>query len=201
MKFGPLPVGELAGAVLAHTHRLPKREGAKLQVFKKGRVLDAADGAAFEAAGFTEVIVAVLEPGDVGEDEAARRLADATMGPGLRAGEAATGRVNVFAEADGLLEVDAEAIDRVNMVHEALTVATLPARSVVRTGELVATVKVIPFAVPGGVLERALSRATQAVRVAPFAAKAAGLVLTRLPGFPESLLDRASQSQRERLAR
>ncbi|MEO0323514.1 MAG: NTP transferase domain-containing protein [Myxococcota bacterium] len=200
MRFGPVPVSDLAGAVLAHTHRLP-RPGAKALVLKKGRVLDARDAEAFGAAGFHEVIVAVLEPGDVGEDAAAERLAAASLGPGLRLGPATTGRVNVFATGAGLLQVDAAAVDRVNAVHEALTVATLPPRSRVRAGDLVATVKVIPFAVPLAVLERALAAATPAVALRPFLPKAAGLVLTRLPGFPESLLDRASQSQRERLAR
>ena len=200
MRFGPVPVAELEGAVLAHTHRLP-RPGAKSMVLKKGRALDARDAEAFAAAGFSEVIVAVLEAGDVGEDVAAERLAEAFVGAGLRPGPATTGRVNVFATGDGLLRVDAAAVDRINAVHEALPVATLPPRSRIREGDLVATVKVIPFAVPAAVLERARAAATPAVALRSFVAKAAGLVLTRLPGFPESLLDRASQSQRERLAR
>ena len=72
MIFGTLPLHEAEGAVLAHTRRLPDR------VLKKGAVLDAAALGALRAAGVEDVVAAKLEPGDVGENEAADRLAAMT---------------------------------------------------------------------------------------------------------------------------
>ena len=73
----------------------------------------------------------------------------------MRCGAAFTGRVNLFAEAAGLVVFDAPAIDRINAVDESITVATLaPFRPVV-TGDMVATVKIIPFATHGAALKAA----------------------------------------------
>ena len=118
-------------------------------MIRKGSVLDEAALGALRAAGRTEVIAARLEPGDVPEDIAADRLAAPLVTPLLARTRAATGRVNLAAEAPGLLLVDAAKIDRLNGVDESLTVGTLPDGAVVAARDLVATVKVIPFAVPG----------------------------------------------------
>src|SRR5690606_26884156 len=106
-----------------------------------------AEIAALSAAGISEIVVAKLEPGDVGEDEAAAALAGAATGANVRAEEAFTGRANLFAERAGVLVVDRAAIDRLNVIDEAITFATLPAFSQVAEGQMIATAKIIPFAV------------------------------------------------------
>src|SRR5262249_32623764 len=148
MIFGVVRLEDALGAVAAHSHRLPDR------VLKKGSVLDEAMIASLRAAGRSEIIAARFEPGDVAENEAADGLARALDTAGLTRGRAATGRVNMHAEAPGLLRVAAAKIDRINLVHEALTVGTLPDYAVVGARDMVATIKVIPFAVPGDVLEK-----------------------------------------------
>jgi molybdenum cofactor cytidylyltransferase len=194
MRFEEVPVAEAVGAVLAHTHLTG--QGVSL---KKGRLLGAADVAGLAAAGVARVFVARLEPGDVGEDEAAHRLAQAVGGPEVTVAPAATGRSNLFAAARGLLLVDAAGVDAVNSVDERVTLATRSPWSVVAPGELVATVKIIPFAVPGALLARATALAPR-VQVAPFLPLRAGLVLTQL-GVPRAAMEaQAALSQRQRLA-
>lgn len=204
MRFGELPLVEAEGAILAHTHRLPARPGErKGPVLKKGRLLDADDVARLAEAGFERVWGAILEPGDVAEDEAATRLARAGLGPGVRAEPAATGRVNLFAEHRGVLVVEAPRVDDVNLVDARLTVATVPPYQVVEAGEMVATVKIIPFGVPEAALERSVAAARAAaplVRVAPFARKRVALILTELPGVSEQQLARAEAAQAARIA-
>ncbi|HEU4411569.1 MAG TPA: molybdopterin-binding/glycosyltransferase family 2 protein [Polyangiaceae bacterium] len=198
MRFGKAPLGEAEGAVLGHTMRLP---GAL--VLKKGHRLSAADLAAIARAGHDAVVCARLDPGELGEDEAARLVAAAAAGPHVRAAEAATGRANLFAERAGLLLVDRGAVDAANALDEALTLATLPPYARVGEGDMVATVKVIPFAAPRPLVEacaRALAGAP-ALAVRPFGRCEAGLALTRLPGVAESLLDRAAEAQRRRVER
>jgi molybdenum cofactor cytidylyltransferase len=185
MIFGTFPLDEVLGTVLAHSHRLPDR------VLRKGSVLDEASVAALRAVGRTEVIVARLEPGDVAENESADRLARAFDGPLLSRRRATTGRVNIHADAVGLLRVDSTIVDRINLVDEALTVATLPDFSVVAAGAMLATIKVIPFAVPGAVLDRveAVAREAAAFTLHRFRKLTVGLVLSELPGLKDSVTE------------
>ncbi len=194
MIFGPTPLAEAEGAVLAHTHRL-----AGL-VLKKGSVLSAANVAALQAAGLDPVVAARMEPGDVGEDAAARRIAAALLGPGLSASRAATGRVNLQAGAAGLLRADPARIDALNAVNEAVTVATLPDASPVAAGEMVATIKIIPFAVPGHVLARAEAVCAGAMALHPWRARRVGLVLTTLPGLKPSVIEGTIAAMQGRIA-
>ena len=199
MRFGPLALAEAEGAILAHTLRLPNG-----RVLKKGRALSAADVAALGAAGRADVVAAKLEAGDVHEDAAAAALAAALAGPGLRAAAASTGRCNLHAEAHGVLLVDRERLDRVNGIDESITVATLEPFTRVPPRALAVTVKIIPFAVRAEWLEACLAAARGAeplARVAPLRAAAAGLILTQVPGLAASILERASESQRTRIAR
>ena len=144
MKFGPVPPRRGRWARIA-VHSI--RQGGL--VLKKGTVIGAAEIAALQAAGIDEIVVARLEPGDVSEDEAAAEIAAAVAGEGVRVDRAFTGRANLFAETAGVLVVDKDAIDRLNRVDEAITFATLPAFKPVVEGEMIATVKIIPFAVAG----------------------------------------------------
>ena len=75
-----------------------------------------------------------------------------------------------------------------NGVDEAITVATLPAYRPVVAGEMVATVKIIPYAVPGAALERALPRRARGRCASrPTAGPGSRVVSTLLPGLKESV--------------
>ena len=156
---------------------------------------------ALEREGVETVVGARIEAGDVTEDVAAQAAAQALAGSGVRVGAPFTGRCNVFAAADGLLLVSAPDVDRFNAVDEALTVATLPGPRPVHEGEMLATIKVIPFAVPGEVLERALAGLgpAPAIRVAAFEPMDAALIQTRLPATKETVLDKTSRVLRSRI--
>ena len=196
MIFAAFPLEDARGAVLAHSHRLPGR------VLKKGCVLDAAAIAALRAAGYRDIVAARLEPGDVAENEAAGRIAAALDAPHLARGRAGTGRVNLHAGISGLLRVDAAQVDRINARHESLTLATLADASAVAAGEMVATVKVIPFAVPGDVLDdvERIARGTPALTLHPFRPKRVGLVLTELPGLPPDIAEATIAATAARIA-
>jgi len=197
VRFGPLPLAEAEGAILAHS---AKAGGATL---KKGRRLSARDVAALREAGVAEVVAARLEPGDVHEDAAAERIACAVAGPGLSRGAAFTGRVNLFADARGVLVVDAARIDRINLLDEAVTVATLPASAPVDEGGMAATVKIIPFAAPEAAVAAAEAIAAEGgpvVALRPFRARDVALIQTTLPGTRPSVLDKTAEVTRARVA-
>lgn len=146
MIFGEFPAAEAEGVVLAHTLKLPQR------TLKKGRVLDRADAAALVAAGIACVAGARLGPRDVAEDAAAATVAQLLAGAHLRPRFPNAGRCNLHAETPGVVMVDRERIDRLNRLNEAITLGTLPPWIPVRPGQVVATVKIIPFAVPADLL-------------------------------------------------
>jgi len=190
VKFGPVPVQACAGAVLAHGLRVANG------VFKKGRILTGEDAAALRQAGYDEIVVARLEANDVPEDEAAAALAGALAGEGVAVGRPFTGRCNLFAHRDGLLLADGHRLDAMNRVDEAMTVATLAAYSRVLEGQLLATIKIIPFAVAQARLRHAknvLCGAGAAVRVAGFQSLEAALVQTWLPGTRDAVLDKTAK--------
>jgi molybdenum cofactor cytidylyltransferase len=190
MKFGEVPVATAEGAILAHSLKL----GAT--ALKKGRVLSAADLDLIADAGFATVTVARLEAGDVGEDEAASRVAAAVVGPGVVAAAAFTGRVNLHAEARGVFVVDRERADRLNLVDEAVTLGTLVPFTVVEPRQMVATIKIIPFAATEMALRdcaRAAITGGPLLGVAAFRGRPAGLIQTRLPGLKESILDKTRE--------
>src|SRR5262249_5996443 len=141
MKFGPVPLAEAKGGVAVHSIRTGG------MVLKKGTVIGQDEIAALAAAGIFEIVVARIEPGDVSEDVAAADSAAALQGDGVRTDRAFTGRANLFAETAGVLVVNKDAVDRLNQVDESITFATLPAYKPVVAGEMIATVKIIPFAV------------------------------------------------------
>jgi len=197
MIFADLPVAEAAGALLVHSVRIGKL------ALRKGRLLTAADAAALAAAGRATVTAARLEPGDVGENDAAARLAAALAGAHASVATPFTGRCNLFAETAGLIVVDRDRLDRLNQIDESVTVATLQPFDVVQPRDMAATVKIIPFAVSGAVLARCLAVIAEAgplVRIAPFRARSVGFIQTRLPGLKESVLDKTVEVMNARLA-
>ncbi len=189
MRFGEVPVVEAEGAILAHSLKLGTT------ALKKGRVLSRSDVEAIAAAGSAQITVAQLDPEDVGENEAAERIAAAAVGPGVAAGSPFTGRVNLHAESRGVLVFDPLRIDRINLVDEAITIGALPPFAVVEPKQMVATVKIIPFAAPAAAVERCIEAAagTPLLRVEPFVPRSVALVQTRLPGLKESILDKTRQ--------
>jgi molybdenum cofactor cytidylyltransferase len=196
MKFGPVPLEEAKGAILAHSQRLGEK------MLRKGSVLDEAAISLLRAAGRTEIIAARLEPGDVPEDVAADRLATPLVSPLLARSRAATGRVNLVAEAPGLLRVDSARIDRLNSVDEALTLGTLPDYAVVAPRDLVATIKIIPFAVPGTVLavaEAIVRQGAPVLTLHPFRPLKVGLVASELPGLKPSTTEKTIEVTQARV--
>ena len=196
MKFGEVPVAEAHGAILAHSLRLGTT------ALKKGRVLSSVDVGLIAASGVWQITVARLEPGDVGEDEAARRVATAVAGAQIEAAAPFTGRANLFAQARGLLVFEPDRVDRLNLVDESITLGTLPPFALVEPRQMVATVKIIPFAAPAEAVERCVEAAAAdgpLLRVAPFQQRSAGLIQTRLPGLKGSILDKTREVTEARL--
>jgi molybdenum cofactor cytidylyltransferase len=137
----------------------------------------------------------------VSEDEAAADVAKAVAGDGVTVERAFTGRANLFAARAGVLVIDRVAVNRINDVDEAITFATLPAYKPVVQGEMIATVKLIPFGVEAGLRDAAVAAArSDVLRVAPYRIKRVGIVSTMLPGLAPKVIDKTLRVTADRLA-
>ncbi|WJR76085.1 molybdopterin-binding/glycosyltransferase family 2 protein [Bradyrhizobium sp. NP1] len=195
MKFGPASPADAIGGVTVHT----LRQGSL--VLKKGTTIGAAEVEALQKAGVAEIVVVRLDQGDISEDAAAGSIAEAVTGGGITAERAFTGRANLFAARAGVLVVDRAAVDRINGVDEAITFATLSAYKPVVEGEMVATVKIIPFGVEAKLRDVAVQAAGRGtLRVAPYVIKRVGVVSTLLPGLSPKVIDKTLRVTAERLA-
>jgi molybdenum cofactor cytidylyltransferase len=195
MQFGAVPVAEAEGAILAHSLRAGRR------TLKKGTVLAPGDLTLLAEAGVERVTVARLDPGDLGEDAAAERLARALVPDEARAGlrltAARTGRVNLYATGPGVLVYDPDRIGALNAVDPMLTFAALPPFAVTRDRLLVGTVKVISYGVPETAVREAARHAEGGLRVAPVVLKDAVLIETTVEDGP----GKGEEAMRQRLER
>ncbi len=197
MKFGGLPPREAEGAIAVHSIR------KNSMVLKKGTLIGKTEIAALEAAKVSEIVVARLEQGDVSEDVAAAEIAAAVAGEGVHVDRAFTGRANLFAQAAGVMVVDKAGVDALNDVDPDITFATLDAFAPVVAGKMIATVKIIPFAVAGEARDRAVAAARAAkpiVRIAPFKLRKVGIISTVLPGLADKVIEKTLKVTEERLA-
>lgn len=194
MKFGPVDIDAARGAILAHSVKLEKGR------LRKGVILSAADVDALKQAGLSEVIVARPDPDDCHENDAAARLAAALVpdpgAVGLRLTAPFTGRVNILAGGPGVVRLDVAALERFNRVHPMITIATVPQYQQMAAGGMVATIKVISFAVPERDVQAAAETAPAAVRLAGPRYETAGLIITDIPGAPDEAKGRAAIAAR-----
>ncbi len=194
MKFGYVPLEDAVGSISAHAVR------AGEIVLRKGSRVTPEIAEKLKAAGVEGLVAARLDPEDVHEDEAAATLARKLAGEGIRIDPPFTGRANLFAERSGLLRLDRTRIDAVNAVDEAITFATLPAFRPVSAGEMVATVKIIPYAVPRNALEKAMAQmSTPLISIAPYARRRIAAISTLLPGLKPSVVAKTMEILSQRL--
>jgi molybdenum cofactor cytidylyltransferase len=196
VRFGKVALQDAAGGILAHSLRRDRT------ILRKGQVLGPVELAALTDIGVEEITVALLDPGDVEENEAAHRVAASLSRSGVAESTAATGRVNLFASHAGLLSFDPAAVHRLNAVTEDVTLATFPLLAPVEAGQMVATVKIIPFAVPEAVLRDCIS-AGQGTKISvhPFRLLQARLIQTVTAELKPSVMAKTSRVTADRMAR
>lgn len=196
MYFGKQPIEKTLKAIVVHSIRL------KHQTLKKGHIISAEDIEALKNEGYDSIVVARLEAGDIDENSAAKSLAQAVTNKNLQPDKPFTGRCNIRSNIHGLLRINQAGIDHINRIHESLTIATLPHLNVIKPKQMIATVKIIPFAVESEDLDACI-KATQKqdpiIEVLPFNTKRVGFIQTRLPGTKEKILDKTTEVIEQRL--
>jgi len=162
----------LAGRVLCHD----VRDASGKVALGKGARLDAEAARMLLTLPWDELHLLALEPGDLHEEDAGRRLAASVTGDGVEVKGYSGGQWTLTATRRGLLRVDVARLAAVN-VHEGVAVFTLLDRQPVDRGETVAKAKVTPLAI-GADTVLAVEQAARggAVTVAAFRPVALGTV-------------------------
>lgn len=197
MIFADIPIADAEGVILAHT---TKGDG---WVLKKGKRLTQEDCALLQKGSVATVMAAKLETGDVHEDDAARRVASDISADHVTPTTAFTGRCNIAADTAGVVRINADAIHRLNCIDESVTVATLPDYARAEKGQIIATVKIIPFAVESAVMSevvQALRELERSIYLVPFKALRVVLINTTLPTLKDSVRSKTTELTRRRVA-
>jgi hypothetical protein len=162
----------LVGKVLCHD----VRDAAGKVALAKGARLDAEAAGALLALPWDEVHLLALEPGDLHEEDAGRRLAAAAAGDGVEVKGYTGGQWTLTAARRGLLRVNTARLNAVN-VQKGVAVFTLFDRQPVDRGETVAKAKITPLAI-GAETVSAVEQSARggAVTVAAFRPAAVGAV-------------------------
>lgn len=134
------------GMVLAHDHTQIIKDKFKGVRFPKGHMIADEDIPVLLEMGKETVFVLEIEPGMLHEDDAAARLRDITMGQDLRAGDPHEGKIELFAECDGVLDIDIDKLFQLNSA-EHIVISARQNWIPVKAGEKVAAMRVVPLVI------------------------------------------------------
>ncbi|MEH6548224.1 MAG: hypothetical protein V7701_17445, partial [Sneathiella sp.] len=180
MIFGRLPIDEAEGTILAHA--VDQGNG---KLLRKGHIVSAADIERLKNSNVTNVLAARLEAGDMAENDAAKAIADALMSKYINGKPPFTGRANLFSTDHGIAIVNDALLREINHIDESLTIATIANHDVVLPDQMLATIKIIPFAAEKSKVDEILGiiehSAEPLINIAPFQQRNIGVISTVLP--------------------
>ncbi len=149
-----IPVEDAVGMTLAHdvTEIIPgKHKGA---AFRRGHVIRSENVPRLLDMGKAHIYIIELEEGELHEEDAARRLAEAAAGPHITLTDPVEGRVNLVAEIPGVLKIDEGLLYRFNALGD-IILSTLASNEYVKKGEVVAGTRTIPILVKEKLVHKA----------------------------------------------
>ncbi|MBI2987915.1 MAG: molybdopterin-binding protein [Deltaproteobacteria bacterium] len=185
-----IPVEEAVGMPLAHdiTEIVPGKH--KGPAFRRGHIVRPEDVSKLLDLGKAHLYIMGLEEGELHEEEAARRLAQAAAGPNIRLTDPVEGRVNLIAEVPGLLKIDGDLLYRFNALGD-LILATLPTDRYVRKGDVLGGTRTIPVVVKEDLVKKAeaLCKEKPIVSVVPLPSRRIHLIVTGSEVFTGRIKD------------
>jgi len=173
-------VENAVGTVLCHdiTRIIPGE--AKGPAFRRGHVVTEADIPTLLDIGKEHLYV--FDPGDgyVHEDDAAGRIAKAAAGPGIDLSTPVEGKITLSASMDGLVEIDTEALFKLNSVKDVMF-STIHTNQLAHKGRRLAGTRVIPLVVPDEIVKEAeniLKETPPLIQIRPFKSCRVGIITT-----------------------
>lgn len=172
---------EAVGLELAHDITEIRPGEFKGPAFRQGHKVCEDDVCRLQRLGKNHLYVIDLEDDEIHENEAAAILAGALAGKGVVwKNNPREGKIDLYAEYNGLLKVDVPSLTAFNLVDEVMC-ATLHNHTLVRQGEKVAATRAIPLIMKRSAIDRAAAMARQkggVLSVNPLRQARAGLIIT-----------------------
>ncbi len=170
---------EAVGHILCHDLTRIVKDEMKGVAFKKGHIIKEEDVDTLLKMGKENLYVWENTPHMVHENDAAVVLANICMGVGTVGSEVKEGKIDVFADMDGLLTINTEKLLEINMQDE-LMIATRHNFYPVKKGDLLAGTRVIPLIVHEDKLEKAkfIAGEEQLIHILPYQSYKVGIVTT-----------------------
>jgi molybdenum cofactor synthesis domain-containing protein len=170
---------DAVGHVLCHdiTRIIPGVE--KGPVFKKGHIVTAEDIPVLLSVGKENLYVWEKKEGILHEDEAAEILKGMCINEHMSASAPSEGKIEIRAEADGILKINTERLNAVNSLGE-MMIATVHGNFPVKKGDKLAATRIIPLVIEQEKMETAKKTAGEEplLKILPFKHMKAGIVTT-----------------------
>jgi len=189
-----IKVEHAVGLKLAHDHTQIIPGKFKGVGFKRGHIVRRGDLPKLLDLGKREVFVLSLRPGEVHEEDAAKRIARAVVGRNLKLGVPREGKVDIVAKTFGLLKIRVDALKRMNRIG-AVILSTRHNHSLVRPGDVVAGTRIIPLFIQ----EAKVARAEEigcvlgpVIDLLPIRSKRVGILVTGSEIFEGRIRDRSA---------
>ena len=175
--------------------------GFKGAAFKRGHVITQEDIPRLLDIGKQHVFIWEENAGEIHEEDAARRLSQMTAVDGAHYGSISEGKIQLFADQDGMFRVDKALLAAVNRIGD-ITITTLPDHYPVKAGDRLASMRIVPLVTEERQIAEAeaLCAGKQLYDLRPFKPLKVGIIITGSEIYHGRIKDKFERVARAKLA-
>ena len=176
-------------------------DGFKGAAFKRGHMITQEDIPKLLNIGKQHVFIWEENAGEIHEEDAARRLSQMTTVNGAHYGSISEGKVQMFADQDGMFRVDKALLAAVNRIGD-ITITTLPDHYPVKAGDRLASMRIVPLVTEERQIAEAeaLCAGKQLYDLRPFKPLKVGIIITGSEIYHGRIKDKFERVARAKLA-
>lgn len=176
-------------------------DGFKGAAFKRGHVITQEDIPRLLDIGKQHVFIWEENAGEIHEEDAARRLSQMTTVDGAHYGSVSEGKIQLFADQDGMFRVDKALLAAVNRIGD-ITITTLPDHYPVKAGDRLASMRIVPLVTEERQIAKAeaLCAGKQLYDLRPFKPLKVGIIITGSEIYHGRIKDKFERVARAKLA-
>ena len=176
-------------------------DGFKGAAFKRGHVITQEDIPKLLDIGKQHVFIWEENAGEIHEEDAARRLSQMTTVNGAHYGNISEGKIQLFADQDGMFRVDKSLLAAVNRIGD-ITITTLPDHYPVKAGDRLASMRIVPLVTEERQIAEAeaLCAGKQLYDLRPFKPLKVGIIITGSEIYHGRIKDKFERVARAKLA-
>lgn len=176
-------------------------DGFKGAAFKRGHVITQEDIPKLLDIGKQHVFIWEENAGEIHEEDAARRLSQMTTVDGAHYGSISEGKIQLFADQDGMFRVDKALLAAVNRIGD-ITITTLPDHYPVKAGDRLASMRIVPLVTEERQIAEAeaLCADKQLYDLRPFKPLKVGIIITGSEIYHGRIKDKFEHVARAKLA-